>query len=554
MLLAQPGTIEVTGARFYSADRVRSLVSGHAPDSSALIVQRAYAADGFLAASVERSPERGIVINEGARYVIGRVQVRTDSAVLAQLPPRAGYTELEGEYFTTETTTHAIAELLAALDRAGYPLARARVDDLEVNDSAARVDLVIGLVPGDRPRINLVEVRGNTGTKRGLIVAAAAVPPDALFTEELASQVRARLVRLNLFSDVAEPQLFRADSGRYGLLLSVTEGNANTFDGVIGYQPGDAGRDGTFTGLVNIAFRNILGTGRRASLRWQKQTATASLLELRYGEPLLFGLPLDMEIGFQQTQEETTSLLLSYVKRSFVGDLYYGLTDAFTVRLGGAYEGTIPQVDTTQPCARQLLNASVLETTVGIGYDSRSSTVNPISGVRYATSYAVGAKSINGPAPCDVDLPRSDVRRRIELDLDAYVPVLNSFVVAAGLHYGEVRADLLEESDLFRFGGQSTVRGYLENTFRASRRAWGNLEIRLLLSTTSYAAAFLDGGYYERAADPRRSLPFVSDRIPGYGVAAQLETALGIVRLSYALGRDDTFATGKVFVGLANQF
>jgi hypothetical protein len=33
-----------------------------------------------------------------------------------------------------------------------------------------------------------------------------------------------------------------------------------------------------------------------------------------------------------------------------------------------------------------------------------------------------------------------------------------------------------------------------------------------------------------------------------------LETPLGLVRLSFALGREDTFETGKVFIGLVNQF
>jgi outer membrane protein insertion porin family len=242
------------------------------------------------------------------------------------------------------------------------------------------------------------------------------------------------------------------------------------------------------------------------------------------------------------------------VQRFVSGDFYYGLTDAFSVRLGGAFESTIPQSDTSQPCYRQLLSSSTVEATFGVGYDTRSNAYNPVSGVRYGTTYSVGSKSVRGPTPCDSGVPASDTRQRLEFDLDSYLPALRLFVVAAGIHYGEVRGALLDESDLFRFGGQTTVRGYQENLIRASRRAWGTLELRLLLSSSSYAAIFFDAGYYKRQTDALHNIAEIDDWIYGYGAGVQIETPLGLARISYALGKPDNFATGKIFIGLVNQF
>lgn len=553
--MAQPGELAVRGAEHFTADQIRGFIRGRSLDSARITLQTLYADEGFLDARIEGDSASGLTVTEGSRYTIGEVRVIPDSVArrIGSVGARGGLEP--GEFFTTASINAETGRLVRALEDQGFPLAAVRLGDVAINDSTHVVDLTLELHPGDRVRIAAIDVQGNTSTKRSLIITAAAIPPDAIFTDELAAQVRARLNRLNLFTEVGEPQLYRIDSGGYGLLLTVTEGNANTFDGIVGFQPGrDTGAGGSLTGLVNLSLRNLFGTGRRAAVRWQKQSETASLLELRYGEPFIFGLPLDLDVSYRQVQEGATASLLSYVQRYFTGDFYYGLTDAFTIRLGGAYEATIPQADTTEPCFRQLLNSRTLETTIGIGYDTRSSIVNPVSGVRYGTTYSVGAKSVLGPAPCDSGVPASDTRQRIEFDLDSYLPAFRLFVVAAGIHYGEVRGDLLDESDLFRFGGQSTVRGYSENLIRASRRAWGTLELRFLLASTSYAALFFDVGYYKRQADPLHEVVELDEWIHGYGAGIQIETPLGLARVSYALGKPDNFATGKIFVGLVNQF
>lgn len=552
-LHAQPGPLPVHGASRFSEAFVRDLFRSGNADSALAALHEAYANAGYLGATISYDSTAGVAIVEGERYLLGEVRITPDSA--AAIAAAGGITgaEFTGRYFSVTDLDAIAGRLIRALNDRGYPLASARVAALDVVDSTATVNLDILIETGGRIAISELDVRGNDDISSDLIITAAAIPPGTIFTDQLSAQVKNRLRRLNLFTEIGEPQLYRTDSGAYGLLLTVTEGRTNTFDGVVGYQPGsDSLGEGTFTGLVNVFF--VFGSGRRVALRWQKQSVSGSQLELRYGEPFLLGLPLDLDLGYRQLQEETTSALLSYVQRFFTADFYYGLTDAFSIRLGGAYEATIPQADSLQPCYLQLLNSRTLESTIGIGYDTRSNPVNPVAGLRYSTTYSIGAQSVRGPAPCDSGVPANDTRQRVELDLEGYVSPFNPLVLAGGLHFGEVRAELLEESDLFRFGGQATVRGYLENIFRASRRAWGTVEFRLLLTSTSYAAVFFDGGYYRRPEDSLRNLAAFDEWIYGYGVGAQIETPIGLVRLSYALGKPDNFSTGKVFFGLVNQF
>jgi len=40
----------------------------------------------------------------------------------------------------------------------------------------------------------------------------------------------------------------------------------------------------------------------------------------------------------------------------------------------------------------------------------------------------------------------------------------------------------------------------------------------------------------------------------GFGLGLNLETGLGVLRVSYALGKGDTFSDGKIHFGILNEF
>jgi outer membrane protein insertion porin family len=103
-------------------------------------------------------------------------------------------------------------------------------------------------------------------------------------------------------------------------------------------------------------------------------------------------------------------------------------------------------------------------------------------------------------------------------------------------------------------GGTRTVRGYREEQFLASRTAWANLEYRLMLTQRSYAFVFSDGGYYLREADPERGIVKNEDIILGYGIGITVETAIGLLGVSFALAQGNSFSEGKIHFGVINEF
>jgi outer membrane protein assembly factor BamA len=113
-----------------------------------------------------------------------------------------------------------------------------------------------------------------------------------------------------------------------------------------------------------------------------------------------------------------------------------------------------------------------------------------------------------------------------------------------------LRSRSYDRSDLFRFGGAASLRGYDEDRFLGNVTVRGLLEYRYQLDRRSYAYLFGDLGYVERPA--LDSGPACGAWHPGYGLGLQVQTAIGRIRTTYALNPDVTTpADGRIHFGLS---
>jgi len=139
-------------------------------------------------------------------------------------------------------------------------------------------------------------------------------------------------------------------------------------------------------------------------------------------------------------------------------------------------------------------------------------------------------------------------------DLSYYLSTFFRQVIAAELHLRDFSSSTLDVSDLFRLGGASTLRGYREGQFLGSRIVWTNLEYRFLVASRSFFYGFVDVGYFvQPAIDAIRMTASEQSKI-GYGIGVRLDSALGLIGVSFALGEGDTFSTSKIHIRLINEF
>ena len=559
-------TIELNGnSAFTTREILQWLSSRPARDYSAALlandrqtIVEHYRRQGFLAAWVDSvqlvftsdtsSVDLAIRISEGRQTVVGSITC-TGVTVFPPAELLGDFEVHNGDPLNESVLERDIESLLARYEQHGYPFAQCSVSRLSGRTGTDQdtLDITLAVLEHELVAIDEIKVEGNTETDPSVVIRETRISPGEVYSPSKTEAIRQRLNRLNIFASVDEPQVYlRREKG--GLLIRVQEGNTNTFDGVLGYVPGALpDESGYVTGLASVSMRNLLGTGRKLNFQWQREDRHSQELGLRYVEPWLFSLPVNIGFGFLQRQQDT-----SYVRRVFDTRAELMMSEVLSISALFGVESVIPSADTV---LRRVTKSSTTTAGLELQYDGRDDPYSPNSGVRYRTDYQYGRKRLSGASATTVGQGSGGATvQRFGLDLEVYVPLFTRQVLALAVHGRELRSGQIEDGEMFRLGGFRTLRGYRESQFVGSRVAWANTEYRLLPGRRTFLYGFIDTGYYYRPGDPAQSVVQSDAFKYGYGVGVQLETALGLVGVSFALGQGDSFSDGKVHFGLINEF
>jgi outer membrane protein insertion porin family len=491
-----------------------------------------------------------ITIDEGKQVKLGEIVISGNRTFSANEIIKKFDTKV-GDVLDNNTLNGDLKELLNEYEKRGSLFTKVIIDDVSIYDEATapKIRLKISVKEESKVKIANVRIKGNEDTKDKVILRELRINEDKTVTREDLQNMKFRLERLNIFEVVENPMIYTlTNKNESGLLIKVKEGNTNTFDGIIGYvPPANDKESGYFTGLVNLSFRNLFGTARRLDARWQQETKSIQELELKYNEPYFFGLPLNVGGGFLQRLQDS-----SYTRRKFdaKGDVL--LTDKFTFGFSVGVDRIIPPEDSL--VIFKVADSRVLYAGTEIRFDNRDNIFIPSKGILYRANYVYGDKKIYNKQGSLNSADQSFSLQRYSMDVDVYFSFFKRQSLLVRLFAGQVVSDRLEDADYYKVGGIKNIRGYREEQFRASRFTYGTLEMRYAFSRKSFASMFFDPGYYYRPEDILNNIPKQEGFIFGYGLGIRIETAIGVIGVNYAIGKEDGILDGKIHFGLINEF
>ena len=492
-----------------------------------------------------------IKITEGSKVLIGEVIFEGNRIYKTSVLKKNIFTK-PGDALDTRTLNQDIAQILNMYESKGYPFVTVSVKDIEryADKGSDKLKVTINIEENEKTKIDKIVIEGNTTTKEDVITREIRLGKDNQVSREALGEIKLRLENLGYFQTVEQPKILKYKNYTV-LLIKVTEGNTNTFDGILGYVPPNTNDEtGYVTGLVNVSLRNLFGTGRRIDARFDKEIRTTQELELKYSEPWLLGYPINVGIGFLQRIEDTI-----FVKRTLSMRAESILSKNFTLSALADIERVIPTLNGQLASLYSVFDSRLISGGLEIKFDNRDYIYNPASGILYKTSYTIGQKKVyNYAAFIGQNVAPNFTVQKYTVDLEFYHAFFRRQSTLVGIHGGEIKSPDLENADYFRFGGNDNVRGYRDNQFLASQIVWSNLEFRYALTRKTFASAFFDIGYYKRPLDNLTLTPQEQALIYGYGIGVRVETGLGIFGVSYALGRGDSFLEGKVHFGIINDF
>ncbi|MCG8604196.1 BamA/TamA family outer membrane protein [bacterium] len=490
-------------------------------------------------------------VTEGDLLKVSSLEIeglpKTEAGWIEELSTRPGST------FFVDELQQDIDTILRRYENRGYPYCKVEIADLSRNnddlEELAGIDIRLKIIPGPLTRVDEIEIVGNDVTKDYVILRELDLEPGQTYDQRKLDEVVPRLMKLGYFKWANPPRLVRQANQTGKLIIEVGEGSHNRFDGVIGYNPPTVASRGFVTGLIDLSFGNLLGTGREAEVFWQRRTEKTQELKLAYTEPWVANLPLNVSLSFAQLIQDT-----SFVERNLTLETRFRVNPdlSFFSRFGkrsvspdslGAVLFGIPRSTST--------NLSL-----GVAFNTLDYRPNPTSGVSYQTSLEWRRKKL-GSSRFDVESETDPVdgsfdQRLVAIDFETYFSTFRWQVFALALRGRQITSDegAIAISDQFRFGGTRDLRGYREEQFRGSRLAWANIEYRYLLNRTSRLFTFVDVGYFSRKeAETRLNAAKV-----GFGMGMKIETRLGFFGIDYGLGQGDGLSNGKVHVSLRNAF
>ncbi len=448
--------------------------------------------------------------------------------------------------FVPLTLKKIFSEILAHYENNGFPFAKIKIQSirwLPSSDSVKDAELNIAFMNGKASVIDTIIVRGNTKTKDYVIIRNARIKKGDKYSRKKILDAVANLARLGFFKKISLPKFYYNSSDKGVLEFKVEEKNTNMFDGILGYVPKRNDIDGYLTGYVKIDLRNIFGTERAFGFEWRKIDRYSQFFDVKYKEPWLFGFPLNLKLSVTQRTQDT-----SYVQRNYGAVFEYLATAKLKASLLYSYEETIPFETADVNVEHAKFNTSG----VNFYYDNRDDILIPSKGFIINTTFKYSKKSILDKP--DETGTESFSQYRAEADLAGFLRVYKFSIAALGVHFRGLEGDAIEISDLYRFGGTNTLRGFNEDIFYGNIISWANLEYRLLLSRDSYVFTFFDSGYYKNKIAENADAFLRENFTYGYGAGISFSSGIGIMKISFALGEGDSFSQGKIHFGISNGF
>ncbi len=497
-------------------------------------------------------PVATIYVHRGPEVRLGRLRFEGIRLFDEETLRAAFYTEA-GQVLRPERLEADLDALLGRYEAAGLPLAQAFVEEVALlpNDPP-RLSVTIRVEEGDSLRIRRVEVAGAERTSAAYAARVTGLSPGDPVARYDPKAVQERLDATGFFEEVGAPALRIAEDGGAVVRIPVKEVPPGAFDLAVGYlPPASEGASGRVVGNGHLTLRNLFGGGRALSLRLDRRPGETTRAVVQASDPFIAGLPLAVEGRFEGLQEDST-----YGTRAYDLGLGYRLADRLYAAVTLRREVTRPgQAGGALRAGQQRIpRAEAFFAGLRLRYQDVDFPANPRRGLFVETELSSGRKArafAAVTAEGDTTRRREALRQqRLTGTARLFRPVLRRQVAVLGAEGALLVSDAYDLSDLFRFGGATSLRGYDEDRFRGSAVARLVAEYRYQLERRSYAYLFFDLGFVRTPA-LSAAVSAREDWHPGYGLGLQLKTRLGLVGATYALNTEDGLTGGRIHLGLS---
>ncbi|MDZ7605214.1 MAG: BamA/TamA family outer membrane protein [Cyclobacteriaceae bacterium] len=512
-------------------------------------------AEGYLAATYSKNTVQD---NQVVDFYSGEIY-RTVSISKGNMPDdllsKSGFRQenFQDKPFSHERIVKIIQAALDFTENHGYPFASIKLDSIRINGTSisARLNYQSGL-PVVFDSLSIV---GSDKVKANYLMAFLGIYKGKPYEEAVVTAIPKKIGLLQYLRLELPPEI-SVRNGKCTITLFVEDIKVNGIDAIIGLLPNEQANSKTLiTGQVDLDLQNLFGSGKQILFQWQRFNVESQMLKAGYAHPNLFRTPINFRMMLDLFKQDTTFLNRSFdfelsllsKKSSFIG---------FQTKF---YNSTLISTSGLDTPELLLENADNKVSTYGLKYGIArfDDTIYPTLGWGGEAFFSAGQKKIvQNPAISDEyyqELTLNSIQYTMEGHLEKYWKLYKNCILKSRAAVGYIHAGQLFDSDKYRLGGLSTIRGFAERSIFVTGFGILNLETRAILGKESYIMAFVDQALTDDATNGNGI-----EYLFGTGAGISFNTDAGTFNFVFAMGKSEIqpfgFNYSKIHFGYISRF
>lgn len=550
-------------AEFLPADKLSSQINFNREFSDSIAIYSESSkiigqlqTQGFLLAEISslhfQGQKAALKITLGEKHLLKKLNLGNVS-IEALAAVNYKQSDLEGAVLNPNKLQSLFEKLLIYYENSGFPFAAVNIDSIVIDNSTVSGALKVNTF--EKFYFDSLNVVGNAKVNPAFLQTYLKIKPNTAYSEQKVRDINGRLQNLPYLNPVKSPSV-EFTGGKANLTLYADKKNANQFDGVLGLQQNGDGGKTQLVGNLKLRLQNSLKRGELINLNYQGLANQSQILDLGLDVPNLlttdFGIAPSLNIYKQDTSflNLDAKLSVNYLLSGFNTVRFFvenRSTNLIAIQQY-IYSNTLPPV----------LDASTTFYGLGMNLETLDYRFNPRHGFIVNIEGAVGNKNIreNGGLKKELynDLTLSSTAYRFTSKLSYYQSLSQNLVLALYSETGALSAKNIIDNELFRIGGQRSLRGFNEMSILASAYTYANADLRYLFTQNSYLFTFYNQAITKLKTDKMNQ----QDYPLGFGAGINFETNIGILSVTYALGKQQNnpinLRQGKIHFGLVALF
>lgn len=511
--------------------------------------------NGYLEASIDSiSFNNDTVfaeIHQGEKYEWAEIKF---SGISNSDLPAFGLRWLKKRKFTNFSDLENLqTKVLNYLGDNGYPFAQLQLSEISISENKVSGEWEIK--PHNLIRWDSIVLKGSSKIKPKFLQRYLGIHPNEKYQESSIESISDKIRNLPFAKEIKASEI-EFSSGKARVYAYLEKETANQFDGIIGFRTNKDNQKLELTGEVKLALENTFSAGESIRFNWQKYEESSQDLSLGMVYPYLFSSSLGIDFGFDIQKKDSA---------------YLSTTIDFGIRFSQSGKNFsklfFKRNSSSLLSTNHLASASVLPDYADVEsylygfayhFENLDYSFNPKRGWDLNFSVAAGThktkKNTNIPDELYNDINLSGNLLDAQWMLEYNIPIIDKISFRLRNKGGIKDSKNLFQNDLFKLGGLNSLRGFNEDSFRASKYSVFTTELRFIPQQNSSFYLFWDGGYY--------SNNYLNNKIEDYpwgiGFGLNFATKSGIFTLNYAIGKQQNtildFQKAKIHFGFVSRF